>query len=90
MNEKIEQMAKSIEDLVTMNAILQAWVLEIRRAVTDPEVQEVHNSHIGERREDERSGGSRVEESGERNNQEEEFSCSFPLLKPRSKGWCKA
>jgi hypothetical protein len=58
MNEKIEQMAKSIEDLATMNAILQAWVSEIHRAVTNPEVQEVHNSHIVERREDERPGGS--------------------------------
>jgi hypothetical protein len=73
MNGKIEQMAKSIEDLATMNDVLQARVPEIHRAVTDPEVQEVHNSHIGERQEDERPGGSRVEESGERNNQEEEI-----------------
>jgi len=81
MNEKIEQMAKSIEDLATMNAILQAWVPEIHRTVTDPEVQEVHNSHIGERREDERPRGSRVEESGERNNQEEEIPVHLPLPK---------
>jgi len=71
MNERIEQMAKSIEDLATMNAILQVRVPELHRTVTDPEVQEVHNSHIGGRREEERLGGNRVKESGERNNQEE-------------------
>jgi hypothetical protein len=51
-------MAKSIEDLATMNAILQARVPELHWTVTDPEVQEVHNSHIGGRREEERPGGS--------------------------------
>jgi hypothetical protein len=60
LNERIEQMAKSIEDLATMNAILQARVPELHRTVTDPEVQEVRNSHIGEQREEERPGGSRV------------------------------
>jgi len=78
MNEKIEQMAKSIEDLATMNAILQALVPEIHLTVIDPEVQEVHNSHIGERGEDERPGGSRVEEFRERNNQEEEILVHLP------------
>jgi hypothetical protein len=60
LNERIEQMAKSIEDLATMNAILQARVPELHRTVTYPEVQEVRNSHIGEQREEERPGGSRV------------------------------
>jgi chromosome segregation ATPase len=73
LNERIEQMAKSIEDLATMNAILQARVPELHRTVTDPENQEVRNSHIGERREEERHGGSRVEGFEERNNQEEEI-----------------
>jgi hypothetical protein len=53
LNERMEQMAKSIEDLATMNAILQAWVPEPHRTVTDP----------GNREE-----GSRVEGSGEPNN----------------------
>ncbi|XP_062158607.1 uncharacterized protein LOC133866058 [Alnus glutinosa] len=48
-------MAKSIEDLATMNAILQARVPELHRTVTDP----------GNREE-----GSRVEGSREPNNQE--------------------
>jgi hypothetical protein len=78
MNERIEQMAKSIEDLATMNDVLQARVPKIHRPVTNPEVQEVHDSHIGERREDERPGGSRVEESGERNNREEEIPMHLP------------
>jgi chromosome segregation ATPase len=58
LNERIEQMVKSIEDLDTMNAILQARVPELHRTVTDPESQEVRNSHIGEQREEERHGGS--------------------------------
>jgi len=48
LNERIEQMTKSIEDLATMNAILQARVSELHRTVTDLENQEVRNSHIGE------------------------------------------
>jgi hypothetical protein len=62
-----------------MNAILYARVPELHRTVTNPEVQEVHNSHIGKRQEEERPGGSRVEESGERNNQEEEIPVHLPL-----------
>jgi hypothetical protein len=56
LNERMEQMAKSIEDLATMNAILQARVPELHRIVTDP----------GNREE-----GSRVEGSGEPNKEEE-------------------
>lgn len=56
MNERIEQMAKSIEDLATMNAILQARVPELHRTNTDPEYREE---------------GSRVEGSGKPNNREE-------------------
>jgi chromosome segregation ATPase len=48
LNERIEQMAKSIEDLATMNAILQARVPELHQTVTDPQNQEVRHSHIGE------------------------------------------
>jgi hypothetical protein len=33
----MEQMAKSIEDLATMNAILQTRIPELHRTVTDPE-----------------------------------------------------
>jgi hypothetical protein len=52
LNEKIEQMAKSIEDLANMNAILQARVPELHRVVKDPENWEARDSHIGKRRED--------------------------------------
>jgi hypothetical protein len=64
--------------LATMNAILQARVPELHRTVTDLENQEVRNSHIGERREEERHGGSRVEGFGERNDQEEEIPAHVP------------
>jgi hypothetical protein len=37
LNERMEQMAKSIEDLATMNAILQTRIPELHRTVTDPE-----------------------------------------------------
>jgi hypothetical protein len=56
LNERMEQMAKSIEDLATMNAVLQARVPELHRTVTEP----------GNREE-----GSRVEGSGEPNKEEE-------------------
>lgn len=79
LNERIEQMAKSIEDFATMNAILQARVPEFHRTVTDLENQEIRNSHIGERLEEERHGGCRVEGSGERNDQEEEIPANLPL-----------
>jgi hypothetical protein len=79
LNERIEQMAKSIEDLATMNAILQARVPKLHRTVTEPENQEARNSQIGERREEERHGDNRVEEFGERNNQEEEIPAHLPL-----------
>lgn len=78
LNERIEQMDKSIEDLATMNAILQAQVLKLHRTVTDPENQELCNSHIGEHQEEERYEGSRVEGSGERNDQEEEIPTHLP------------
>jgi hypothetical protein len=69
----MEQMAKSIEDLANMNAILQARVPELHRTVTDPENEKVRDSHIDERREEERHEGSRVEGSEERNDCEEEI-----------------
>jgi hypothetical protein len=56
LNERMEHMAKSIEDLATMNAVLQAQVPELHRTVTDP----------GNREE-----GSRVEGSGEPKKEEE-------------------
>jgi len=55
LNERMEQMAKSIEDLATMNAVLQARVPELPRSVTDQ----------GNREE-----GNRVEGSGEPNKEE--------------------
>jgi len=75
----MEQMAKSIEDLATMNAILQAWVPELHRIVTNSENREVRNSHIGEHRKEGRNEGSRVEGSGERNDREEEIPENLPL-----------
>jgi hypothetical protein len=74
----MEQMAKSIEDLATVNAILQARVPELHRTATNPENREAHDSHIGERREEERHEGSRVEGSGERNYREEEIPGNLP------------
>jgi hypothetical protein len=73
LNERIEQMAKSIEDLATMNAILQAQVPELHPTGTNPENREARDSHIGERREEERHEGSKVEGSGERNGRKEEI-----------------
>jgi chromosome segregation ATPase len=70
LNERMKQMAKSIEDLATMNAVLQARVPELHQTVTDPENREALESHIGERREEERHEVSRVEGSGERNGRE--------------------
>jgi TolA-binding protein len=90
LNERIEQMAKSIEDLATMNAILQAQVPKLHRTVTDPENQEVRNSHVEERWEEERHGGSRVEGSGKETTKRKKSPRTFSLLKPRSKGRCKA
>jgi predicted RNase H-like nuclease (RuvC/YqgF family) len=78
LNEKMEQMAKSIEDLATMNAILQARVPEHHRTVTDLENREACNSHIRERREEERPEGSRVEGSRKRNGRKEEIPKNLP------------
>jgi chromosome segregation ATPase len=78
LNERIEHMAKSIEDLATMNAILQARVPELHRTATNPENREARDSHIGERREEERHEGSHVEGSGERNDREEEIPSNLP------------
>jgi hypothetical protein len=66
-------MAKSIKDLATMNAILQARVPKLHRTATNPENREARDSHIGERREEERPEGSHVEGFGERNDREEEI-----------------
>jgi hypothetical protein len=71
-------MAKSIEDLATMNAILQAWVPELHRTSTNPENREAGGSHIGECREEEKHEGSRVEGSGERNDREEAIPGNLP------------
>jgi len=68
LNERMEQMAKSIEDLATMNAVLHARVPELHRTVTDP----------GNREE-----GSRVEGSGEPNN-EEEVPGNLPPAQPKA------
>jgi chromosome segregation ATPase len=78
LNERMEQMAKNIEDLATMNAVLQAQVPELHRTVTDPENREARDNHIGERREEERHEGSRVEGFGERNGLEEEIHRNLP------------
>jgi hypothetical protein len=53
LNERIEQMAKSIEDLATMNAILQARVPELHQTATDPKNREARDSHIEERNDQE-------------------------------------
>jgi hypothetical protein len=71
-------MAKSIEDLATMNAILQARVLELHRTTTNPENREARDSHISKRREEERHEGSHIEGSGERNDREEEIIGNLP------------
>jgi hypothetical protein len=86
----MEQMAKSIEDLATMNAILQAWVPELHRIVTNPENREVRNSHIGEHREEGRNEGSRVEGPESEMTVRKKSPKIFPFLKPRPKGRCKA
>jgi hypothetical protein len=78
LNERMEQMTKSIEDLATMNAILQARVPKPHRTVTNPENREAHDSHIDERREEERHEGSQVEGSGERNDREEDVPGNLP------------
>jgi hypothetical protein len=71
-------MAKSIEDLATMNAILQARVPELHRTAKNPENREAYDSHIGECREEERHEGSYVEGFGERNDCEEEIPGNLP------------
>lgn len=71
-------MAKSIEDLATMNAILQARVWELHQTATDLEYREARDSHIREQREEEKHKGSRVEGSRERNDREEEIPGNLP------------
>jgi hypothetical protein len=74
----MEQMAKSIKDLVNINAILQVQVPELHWTVIDPENREVRGSHIGECLEEERHEGRRVEGSRERNDREEDIPENLP------------
>lgn len=64
LNERMEQMAKSIEDLANLNAILQARISEHSWVAT--ENQEARNNVDSKRHEEEVHESSRVEGTGER------------------------
>jgi chromosome segregation ATPase len=64
LNERLEQMAKNIEDLANMIAILQARIPE--HSQTAPENREARNSQTDKRQEEEVHKSSLVEETEER------------------------
>jgi hypothetical protein len=64
LNERMERMEKSIEDLANLNAILQARIPEHSRPAT--ENREDRDNVDGERHEEEVHESSRVEGTGER------------------------
>jgi hypothetical protein len=72
LNERMEQMAKSNEDLANMNVILQARIPKHSRATM--ENREARNTHTGEPHEEEGPKSSRVEET------EEMQVCREPIL----------